>query len=80
MDEKEVLRKFGAPNLNELKQANAIVGELRSALQAKVANGETEIKELYYKFDAQERIFWLTQRDGEWRVISDVSIPRGVAY
>lgn len=64
-----------------MKRAKELVGELRSALKAKMANEDTEVKELYYKTDKNERIFWLTkQPPGEWKVISDVAIPAGVVF
>ena len=79
--EKDILRKYGAPKESHVKRSKELVGELRSALKAKVPNEETEIKELYYQTDKNERIFWLIkQPTGEWKVISEVSIPAGVVF
>jgi hypothetical protein len=79
--EKDVVRKYGEPKEIIVKRAKELVGELRSALKAKVPNEDTEVKELYYKTDKRERIFWLTkQSTGEWKVISDVDIPAGVMF
>lgn len=79
--EKDILRKHGEPQQTVVKRARELVGELRSALRTKVPNAETEVKELYYKSDKGERIFWLTkQTSGEWTVISDVDIPPGWVF
>ncbi len=55
-------------------------GELRAGLKAKVASEDVLVKELYYKRDKKERILWLTQQNGNWKVISDVEIPEGVSF
>lgn len=79
--EKDILRKYGEPKESIVKRAKELVGELRSALKSKVTNEDTEVKEIYYKTDKSERIFWLTKRPtGEWKVISDVDIPAGVVF
>jgi len=79
--ETEIIRKNGRPKEVLIKKAKEMVGELRSALKSKVPDENTEVKELYYKTDTGERIFWLTkQPKGEWKVISDVEIPPGVVF
>jgi hypothetical protein len=62
------------PSPNELK------GELRSAIKSKVPSEETLVKELCYKIEKKERIFWFTQQNGNWKVISDVEVPEGVFF
>ena len=79
--EKAIVLKYGEPKEIIVKRAKELVGELRSALKSKVANEDTEVKELYYKTSKGERIFWLTkQPTGEWKVISDADIPAGVVF
>lgn len=62
-------------------KAGLMLDELRFPLKSKVENGDVIIKELYYKLEKGERIFWLIQRDsGDWEVFSDVYIPDGVIF
>ena len=78
--EKEVLKKYGEPKETNTAPAKELKGELRASLRSKVPSEDTLVKELYYKFENKERIFWLTQQNGIWKVISDVEIPKGVIF
>lgn len=80
MLEKDVLKKYGEPKETHTTPAKELKGELRSALKSKVASDDVLVKELYYKLDKKERIFWLAQQNGNWKVISDVEIPEGVFF
>ena len=77
--EVDIIQQYGSPKKIVVKQAKELVGELRSPLRVKVANENTEIKELYFRTVKGERILWLTKDPtGKWKVISDVFIPDGL--
>jgi hypothetical protein len=78
--EKDVLRKYGEPKETHTRPAAELKGELRAGLKARVASEDVLVRELYYKLDKKERIFWLTQQNGDWKVISDVEIPEGAFF
>jgi hypothetical protein len=78
--EKDILKKQGEPKETHILSANELKGDLRSAIKAKVPSENTLVKELYYKIEKKERIFWFTQQNGNWKVISDVEVPEGVFF
>src|SRR4051794_4570535 len=78
--EKDVLKKYGEPKEAHTTAAKELKSELRAALKSKVASEDVMVKELYYKLDKKERMFWLIYQEENWRVISDVEIPEGVFF
>ena len=79
--ESAVLQKYGIPTQTVIKHSSEMVGELREPIRRKVVSEGTEIKELYYKSERGERMFWLTKDlVGQWKVVSDAEVPSGIMF